>query len=82
MSKLTDEELKRLQELNSNINTALNNMGVLEIHKQSEIKKHHEAFDRFNVLKDEMKIKYGNISVDIQTGEFTEIKDDDKKEGS
>jgi len=82
MSKLTDQELKSLQELNSNVNTVLNNMGVLEIHKQNEIKKHDEAFGRFKVLQDEMKVKYGNISVDIQTGEFTEIKEDDKKEGS
>jgi len=82
MSKLTDEELKTLQDLNTIINSALNNIGVLEIHKQNEIKKHDEAFGRFKVLQDEMKVKYGNISVDIQTGEITEIKDDDKKEGS
>tara|TARA_R110001599_G_C11867910_1_gene622553 strand:- start:3 stop:251 length:249 start_codon:yes stop_codon:yes gene_type:complete len=82
MSKLTEEELKRLQELNTSVNTALNNMGVLEIHKQNEIKKHDEAFGRFKVLQDEMKIKYGNITVDIQTGEITENKEDGEKEGS
>jgi len=82
MSKLTDQELERLQDLNTIINSALNNIGVLEIHKQNEIKKHDEAFGRFKVLQDEMKIKYGNITVDIATGEITEIKDDDKKEGS
>ena len=82
MSKLTDEELKTLQDLNTIINSALNNIGVLEIHKQNEIKKHDEAFGRFKVLQDEMKIKYGNITVDIATGEITETKDDDKKEGS
>ena len=82
MSKLTDEELKTLQDLNTIINSALNNIGVLEIHKQNEIKKHDEEFGRFKVLQDEMKVKYGNISVDISTGEITEIKEDDKKEGS
>ena len=82
MSKLTDQELERLQDLNTIINSALNNIGVLEIHKQNEIKKHDEAFGRFKVLQDEMKIKYGNITVDIATGEITETKDDDKKEGS
>ena len=82
MSKLTDEELKSLQELNSNVNTVLNNMGVLEIHKQAEIKKHEEVVGRFKILQDEMKVKYGNISVDIQTGEITETKEDGKEEGS
>ena len=38
MSKLTDQELKTLQELNASVNGALNNIGVLEIHKQNEIK--------------------------------------------
>ena len=82
MSKLTDEELKTLQELNASINGALNNMGVLEIHKQNEIKKHDESFGRFKVLQDEMKVKYGNITVDIATGEITENKEDGEKEGS
>ena len=82
MSKLTDQELKTLQELNASVNGALNNIGVLEIHKQNEIKKHDEAFERFKVLQDEMKVKYGNITVDIQTGEITETKEDGKEEGS
>ena len=82
MSKLTDQELKTLQELNASVNGALNNIGVLEIHKQNEIKKHDESFGRFKVLQDEMKVKYGNVTVDIQTGEITENKEDGEKEGS
>tara|TARA_R110002126_G_scaffold58639_1_gene154597 strand:- start:718 stop:966 length:249 start_codon:yes stop_codon:yes gene_type:complete len=82
MSKLTDEELKTLKELNGIINGTLNNMGVLEIQKQDQIKKYNEAFKRFKVLQDEMKIKYGNITVDIATGEITENKEDGEKEGS
>ena len=81
MSKLTDQELKTLQELNASVNGALNNIGVLEIHKQNEIKNHDEAFGRFKVLQDEMKVKYGNVTVDIQTGEITETKEDGKGEG-
>ena len=82
MSKLTDQELKTLQELNASVNGTLNNMGVLEIQKQDQIKKYNEAFGRFKVLQDEMKVKYGNITVDIATGEITEIKEDGEKEGS
>ena len=79
MSKLTDQELKTLQELNASVNGTLNNMGVLEIQKQDQIKKYNEAFKRFKVLQDEMKIKYGNITVDIATGEITETKEDGKE---
>ena len=82
MSKLTDQELKTLQELNGIVNGTLNNMGVLEIQKQDQIKTYNEAFGRFKVLQDEMKVKYGNITVDIATGEITEIKEDGEKEGS
>ena len=81
MSKLTDQELKTLQELNGIVNGTLNNMGVLEIQKQDQIKTYNEAFGRFKVLQDEMKVKYGNITVDIQTGEITETKEDGKGEG-
>ena len=82
MSKLTDQELKTLQELNGIVNGTLNNMGVLEIQKQDQIKTYNEAFGRFKVLQDEMKVKYGNITVDIATGEITENKEDGEKEGS
>ena len=80
--KLEDQELKGLQELNKIVNTALNNIGVLEIHKQNEIKNHEKAIGRFKVLQDEIKIKYGNITVDLATGEITEIKEDGEKERS
>ncbi len=68
MDKLTDEELKSLQDLNSNVNTVLNNMGVLEIHKQAEIKKHEEVVGRFKILQDEMKVKYLGSTVHTQAG--------------
>ena len=82
MSKLTDDELKTLKELNGIVNGTLNNIGVLEIQKQDQIKTYNEAHGRFKVLQDEIRVKYGNITVDIATGEITEIKEDGEKEGS
>tara|TARA_R100001460_G_scaffold56525_1_gene96213 strand:- start:11742 stop:11987 length:246 start_codon:yes stop_codon:yes gene_type:complete len=78
MSKLEEKELKELRESQGKINVikmdigtlmgqihSLNHMQIDEINKQSELKKSLEE-------------KYGKITVDLESGEFTKIDDDSK----
>lgn len=77
MSKLEEKELKSLQENQGKINQVVSNMGAISIQKfnlektkeslLSELKK---IEDEQNNLKKELEEKYGKISVNLESGEY------------
>ena len=77
MSKLEEKELKSLQENQGKINQVVSNMGAISIQKinlekskeslLSELKK---IEDEQNDLKKELEAKYGKISVNLESGEY------------
>jgi hypothetical protein len=74
---ITQEELKKIQEMNSEFNKAKSNLGELELQKQSIIR--HIDSMKVDFLNHERMLidRYGSDSViNIQTGEVT------KKENS
>jgi len=81
MSKITDEQLKQLQELQSKLNTTVSNIGTLEANKHALLHElagvNKEIEDTKNVLEEQ----YGSVNINLETGEYTEItKDEANKE--
>lgn len=80
MSKITEEQLKSLQESQSNINKIINTIGVLTIQKINidnqkelqleELKKLEESQLE---LRKELEEQYGKISVNLEDGSYEEI---------
>ena len=80
MSKITEEQLKSLQESQGKVNQVVNSIGVLTIQKINidkqeelqleELKKLEEAQV---VLKKELEEQYGKISVNLEDGSYEEI---------
>lgn len=71
MEKLTEEELKSLQESVGKLNEfkiALADATTQKHLLQLEVIKHSETLSG---VQRGLESKYGNISVDIQTGEYT-----------
>ena len=77
MSKITDEQLKQLQELQSKLNTTVSNIGTLEANKHALLHElagvNKEIEDTKNVLEEQ----YGSVNINLETGEYTEITKDE-----
>jgi len=78
MSKvLKKEELAKLQEAVTKVNQIKNEIGNIEVQKHELL---HLAADASNSLfevQKELEKVYGNVNVDISTGEITEQESND-----
>lgn len=77
MGKITDEEFKKIEELRKETNQAIYSLGEIEYQRtslelvSSEVKaKVKDIKTREVTLLNELKEKYGNVSINIETGEF------------
>lgn len=77
MGKITDEELKQINQLKQEAMEVVYNLGELEYQKVSldllieEVKlkiRAHKAKESQLLL--DLKNKYGNVNINIETGEF------------
>jgi hypothetical protein len=78
MSKITDEQLKSINEGQKKLMTIVNQIGVLESQKHSLL---HQVADANKVVEDlkaELEEEYGAIDIDLTTGEYTEVEKDSK----
>lgn len=78
MGKITDEELKRLETIKNQVLEVASILGELNYQKiviEDQIDQQKDSIRRVkkeeSELFDELKLKYGNISINIQTGEFS-----------
>lgn len=73
MSKITDEQLSKLQELQSKLNGLLNQIGVLEANKHALLHEMAGVNKDIEGLKVELEKEYGSVNINLETGEYTEI---------
>jgi hypothetical protein len=76
-TKLTEEELKQLQDFQSNSENLISQLGQLSFQKLQLEKNENILKQQYNeLIKEETQIstllkeKYGNISIDIKTGDI------------
>jgi FtsZ-binding cell division protein ZapB len=71
--KVTDKELQKIQNLVKTINQLQMSIGGLEIQKSIAVQRLH-AFQRdIDTFQVEMKTKYGDVSVNLQSGILQQI---------
>tara|TARA_R100000353_G_scaffold173946_1_gene140972 strand:- start:178 stop:438 length:261 start_codon:yes stop_codon:yes gene_type:complete len=75
-NKITEQELKNLQEIVAKLNTASNQLGNIEMQK-------HQLLHASQVLQSDMaemqkalEETYGKVSVNMQDGTYQEIPED------
>ncbi len=76
--KVTDTQLKKINDQQSSLNNLLNNIGVLEVQKQkltSDVKKLGEEIEE---TKKELEEEYGNVNIDLRDGSISDIKSKDE----
>ena len=78
MSKITEKQLKTANENQEKLIGLVNQIGMIEtqkhalLHQVADVNKETEEF------KAELEKEYGAISIDLKTGEYTEIEDESK----
>jgi hypothetical protein len=70
-TKLSKEELQKLQELQSEGNQLIFSLGQLEAQKMSIFSQVEKIQKERDILGVELQEKYGDGNINIETGEFT-----------
>jgi len=76
MAKIKKEQLEEIVELQGKLNEVISNIGVLETQKHSLLHDVAEVNKKIEEFKAKLEEEYGAISVDLKTGEYTEVKKD------
>jgi len=73
MAKITKEQLESIVKTNKELEDTVLEIGILESKKHSLLHKVAEVNKALEEQKVELEKQYGKISIDLKTGEYTEI---------
>lgn len=79
MAKIKDEQLKKLQEQVNTINQNQLQIGNLEVQKHTLVHNGAELQNQLRDFQDELEKEYGKVSINISTGEYEDIKEEESK---
>jgi uncharacterized protein YoxC len=68
MEKITEEQLKQLQELVGTINNAQSQLGGIEMQKHQLLHQVTEVQAKLNEAQAELEKEYGKVSINLQDG--------------
>lgn len=77
MNKISATELTALQENVSKLNQVHIELGRLENQKHKILHQINEIESMFDELQKELEEKYGKVNINIETGQFEEIKENE-----
>jgi hypothetical protein len=78
--KITEKELKDLQEFNQTQGNIIQEMGLLQV-KQHELSHHYaESLNKFQVFKEGLQESYGLINIDLTDGSYELVEQDADEE--
>jgi len=82
VKKVTDEELKSVQEKVALINQVQMQVGGLEVQKTMAVENLKARQQELQVIQTSLEEKYGKVSVNLQDGTISELPEDeaDKKD--
>ena len=78
-AKITDEQLKEIQETQGKVNQILNNIGFVEVQKSALKVEFSKANEAAEDVKKKLEEEYGPINIDLQTGEYTIVEQKEEK---
>jgi len=79
MAKIKDEQLKQLQEQVNSINQNQLQIGNLETQKHTLVHNGVELQNQLRGIQDELEKEYGKVTINISTGEYEDIKEEESK---
>lgn len=76
MSKITAEQLEKLQGLVGTIQNGQSQLGGLELQKSDLIAQIKEVQESLTEFQKELEADYGKVSISIEDGTIKEVEDD------
>ena len=73
MAKITEKQLEEIVKINKELEDTVLEIGILESKKHGLLHKVAEVNKVLEEQKVELEKEYGKISIDLKTGEYTEI---------
>jgi len=73
MAKIKKEELEKVVSIKKELDKVISEIGVLETQKHALLHKVAEVNESLAKEKKTLEEAYGKISIDLETGEYTEI---------
>lgn len=79
-AKITDKQLKEIQETQGKVNQLLNQIGFVEVQKSALKVEFSKANEAAEDVKKKLEEEYGPINIDLASGEYTivEQKEEEK----
>ncbi len=76
MSKITKEQLEKLQEFQKKYAAIKHDLGQLEVQKHGLLHLWAGVQEEDNKFKQELEKEYGKINIKVEDGSYEEIKED------
>ena len=73
MAKIKQEELEKVTSIKKELDALVSEIGVVETQKHALLHKVAEVNESLAKEKKVLEEAYGKISIDLETGEYTEI---------
>jgi uncharacterized protein related to proFAR isomerase len=77
MAKITEKQLEKIVKQNTELEEVVMRVGVVESQKHALLHQIAEVNKVLEEYKSELEEEYGKISIDLKTGEYTEIKEEE-----
>ncbi|GAG35856.1 unnamed protein product [marine sediment metagenome] len=77
MAKIKKEELEQVVAVKNKLDSVVAEIGVLETQKHALLHKVAEVNEKLAEEKKNLEESYGKISIDLETGEYKEIKEEE-----
>ena len=75
--KITEEQLSKLNDQQNKLADLITKVGLIEADKHALLHMLHEQNNEIEEFKSELEEQYGKISIDLKTGEYNQIKEDE-----
>jgi K+/H+ antiporter YhaU regulatory subunit KhtT len=76
VKKLTKKELESVQEVSTKYSRLTSDVGNLELNKQDLLIELAKVRQEIEAEKSTLQKKYGDVNINLQTGEYSENKED------
>jgi chaperonin cofactor prefoldin len=80
MNKITEEHLKTIQEQQTKLNNLLNQIGYVSAQKHGLLHEFGEVNKATEEFKSVLEAEYGQVNINVETGEFTPLETENKME--
>ena len=76
---ITDEQLKTVNDQQTELSNHLRNVGVLEVQKSSILGQVEEVSKKIEATKKELEEEYGQININLKDGTYEDIEKEDEE---